>query len=347
MNPDDLIALNEQIAAMARAGLPLDQGLHSLAQDMGRGRLRTVTEALAADLRAGHPLPEALARQQGRVPPYYAALVTAGVRTGRLPQVLATLSAYARTVVVTRTILFDALFYPALVLVFGLGLVVAMTVFILPQFQAIFADFGLALPWLTEFVLWFGQDPVRRVALPAALLVLCVPAVWLACRFSPGGRLVWSRFVYTVPLFGPLIRAARLEAFADLLATMVENEVPLPAAFDLAGAACADPLMARQSRQVGEALAAGVALGDAFRAGRGLVPEWVAWLAATGEKRGGLAQMLREIAGVYRRQVQSRAAMLRTVFPPLVIIVTAGFLTGVFIVALMLPLFKLLEGLSK
>jgi type II secretory pathway component PulF len=96
MSPDDLIALNEQIAGMARAGLPLDQGLDGLARDMGRGRLRRVTQALADDLRAGHPLPEALERLKGQVPPYYANLVTAGVRTGRLPEVLSTLTAYAR-----------------------------------------------------------------------------------------------------------------------------------------------------------------------------------------------------------------------------------------------------------
>src|SRR6476620_4643898 len=102
MTADDLIALNEQIAAMARAGLPLEHGLRRLADEMGRGKLNRVTAALADDLRAGHPLPEALTRLGGDVPPYYGPLVLAGVHTGRLAEVLATLSAYARTVATTR-----------------------------------------------------------------------------------------------------------------------------------------------------------------------------------------------------------------------------------------------------
>src|SRR5262245_45997732 len=73
--PEDLITLNEEIAAMARAGLPLDQGLTTLAGEMGRGRLQQVTQQLATDLRAGHTLPDALKRQEGRVPPYYSALL--------------------------------------------------------------------------------------------------------------------------------------------------------------------------------------------------------------------------------------------------------------------------------
>src|SRR5205814_6446812 len=91
MTPDDLIALNEEIAGMARAGLPLDRGLAALAKEMGRGRLQQVTAALAQALRAGQTLPQALERQAGRVPPFYAGLVAAGVRTGRICGVLATL----------------------------------------------------------------------------------------------------------------------------------------------------------------------------------------------------------------------------------------------------------------
>src|ERR1700693_32031 len=98
MNADDLITLNEEIAGMARAGLPPDRGLKAMAGEMGRGRLQRVTAALAEDLRAGHPLPEALKRQGSRVPAFYAGLVEAGARTGRIGEVLATLTVYARSI---------------------------------------------------------------------------------------------------------------------------------------------------------------------------------------------------------------------------------------------------------
>src|SRR5438552_1367245 len=119
MNPEDLITLIDEIAAMARAGLPLDQGLAALPKEMGRGRLQQVTAALAADLRAGHTLPEALSRQGRRMPPFYAGLVEAGVRTGRVPDVLATLTDYARTLAQLRATVLDAALYPTVVLLFA------------------------------------------------------------------------------------------------------------------------------------------------------------------------------------------------------------------------------------
>src|SRR5205823_401007 len=112
LSADDLITLNEEIAGMAKAGLPLDQGLAALAHEMGRGRLQKVTAQLADDLKQGRTLPEAIARQGDRMPPFYASLVTAGIRTGRIADVLATLTTYARTLRDLRAAVVEALFYP-------------------------------------------------------------------------------------------------------------------------------------------------------------------------------------------------------------------------------------------
>src|SRR5436190_560247 len=122
MTTEDLITLNEEIAGMARAGLPLDQGLAALAREMGKGRLQAVTARLAADLSAGHTLPQAIERQANRVPPYYASLVAAGIRSGRVSEVLSTLTTYARSMADLRSTVVSAVIYPAVVLVFAFTL---------------------------------------------------------------------------------------------------------------------------------------------------------------------------------------------------------------------------------
>ena len=143
-----------------------------------------------------------------------------------------------------------------------------------------------------------------------------------------------------------MVRAIRLAAFTDLLAVLVEYEVPLDEAFLLAGRASTDPVMAVNARTISEQLASGVPLAEAFR-GRGLVPEWVSWMAGVGENQGTLAGTLRQIALVYRRQAEARASVIRSVLPPFLILGTGGLMFGMFGVAVMMPMFKLLEGLSK
>ncbi len=346
MNAEELIALNDEIAGMARAGLPLDQGLAALSKEMGRGRLRTVTGAIATDLSSGLTLPQALERQAGRVPPFYAGLVAAGVRTGRIGDVLATLTTYARSVATLRTTIIDALFYPCIVLLFGLGLFGFLFSYVLPQFQDIYKDFGFRLPWITELMFRAGREWFQYLLLPLVALVVLVVAFYVAMRVTRGGRLLWARLLYAVPVVGTMLRASRLAAFAELLAILVEHDLPLPEAFRLAGEASSDPVMADLARQIEKDLAGGAPLAQALR-GRGLVPEWVSWMTGLGERRGKLGDTLRQVATMYRRQVEMRASLLKSVLPPFFIILIAGLFVFLFVFVLMLPMVKLLEALSK
>jgi type II secretory pathway component PulF len=346
MKDEDLIALNEEIAGMARAGLPLDQGLAAIAGEMGHGELQRVTLALAADLRSGQSLPEALERQRNRVPPFYASLVAAGIRSGRFAEVLATLTVYARTIAGVRTMIREALFYPLTVLAFGFGLLFFLCFFVLPKFAEVFREFEMKLPAVTEFMMLIMGNPLRYLLYPLVVLIALVASIRGIMIRSEEGRCLWANFCYSIPILGTLLRAARLAAFADLLAILVDHEVPLPEALELAGAASADPVMASTIRDVVRDLNLGMPLAEALR-GRGLVPAWVSWMAGVGEKRGNLGQSLRQVAEIYRRQVELRAALVRNVLPPFLIISMAGVFIILFVGTVMSPMYKLLEGLSK
>lgn len=346
MNEEELIALNEEIAGMARAGLPLDQGLAAMAHEMGSTGLKHVSLSLAEDLRKGHTLPEALARQENRVPPFYASLVAAGVRSGRIADVLATLTLYARTVSGVRAMVREALYYPATVLVFGLILFLVHGFVVMPQFEQIFAEFDMKLPSLTVAVLMVFRRPMVFLVGPLVFVLAIAVAVAWNVRRSAESRRTWARCVYSLPIVGTLVRSARLAAFTELLAILVDHTLPLPEAFLLAGSASSDPLMAGIAVEVQQQLALGMPLREALR-GRGLVPEWVAWMAGYGEQRGTLGASLHQVATIYRREVETRAALLRTVLPPFLIIVTAGLFVALFVITVMSPMYGLLEALSR
>jgi type II secretory pathway component PulF len=343
--PNDLITLNDEIAAMARAGLPLDQGLAAMAREMGRGRLKRATQEIAADLHAGLTLPQALERQSGRVPEFYAALVHVAVGSGRVGEVLATLTKYARSIVDLRSIIVGATVYPCVVLAFSFCLFGFVCSIVVPQFVQIFNDFGIQLPWVTLAAIQVGRHPVEFVLLPPLALLLAIVLGKLCLRGTEGGRRAWARLVYSIPLVGALIRSSRLAAFTNLLSILVEHAVPLPDAFRLAGDASSDPLMAHAARYVEHDLREGRSLGEAMR-NRRLVPELIAWMTGLGERRGSLSESLRQISELYYRQAEVRAAMLRSVLPPFLILGTAALLVGFFVIAMFMPLIQLLDALS-
>jgi type II secretory pathway component PulF len=245
-----------------------------------------------------------------------------------------------------RAIVVDAIFYPAVVLGFGFILFGFLCFFVLPRFEEIFKDFGVRLPAITNLALALSQHPLQRVVIPVLAVVLGLIVVRQVLHRTAWGRRLWARWIYAIPIAGTLTRSARLAAFTDLLAILIDHELPLPEAFRLAGEASSDPIMANAARQVHQDLSQGMPLGEVLR-GRSLVPEWVSWMAGLGERRGTLGTTLHQVAEMYRRQVDIRAALLRSVLAPFLIVCTAGLFAVLFIMAIMLPISRLLEALSK
>src|SRR5687767_8429700 len=80
---DHFIALNEELAAIVRAGMPLERNLREAARDIP-GTLGTTVQLLETRLSHGETLPQALAAERHRFPGVYRAVVEAGLKAGRL-----------------------------------------------------------------------------------------------------------------------------------------------------------------------------------------------------------------------------------------------------------------------
>ncbi len=345
LSADDLITLNEEIASMAKAGLPLDKGLELLAREMGGGRLQSVTQQLADDMRGGATLPDAVKRQEGRIPAYYAALLAAGVRSGKLSEVLGTVTIYARSAADFRAGVLSAMLYPIVVLLLGLGTIILVGWWVLPLFEKVFLDFKMKLPWISEMLIVIGRNSLWILVIPSIVLLVIFATERWWLRSTQAGRRIWTRVVYSLPLFGSVARYVQLATFTDLLSILVEQEIPLPEAIRLAGETTGDPLLSDGTKQIEKLLNQGEPLGTALRQQR-LMPDLIVWMIGFGEKQGSLATSLRQIAQMYRRNAEARATLLRTVLPPLLIIILAGTLGFVFVFGLLGPMFELLDGRS-
>src|SRR5262245_34637244 len=112
---DQLLALNTEIAALVRAGVPLERGLVVAGRDV-RGRLGRIAAALSRRLSRGESLPEALDGEAQAIPALYRAVVEAGARSGRLSIALEGMARYVRGYSEARAAIGLALWYPVLVL---------------------------------------------------------------------------------------------------------------------------------------------------------------------------------------------------------------------------------------
>jgi hypothetical protein len=229
----DLVALNDEIVALVRAGVPLERGLAQLARE-APGRLEKLSQRLAR----GEPLAQALAAERSGLPPLYAAVVEAGLRAGRLPAALEGLAAAARRLDELRRAASVALVYPIIVLLVAYEFILFAFVKLIPALAVSYEDFGSRAAGFMHRLGDFGAAVGPHAQwVPIAIVLGVLVWLWQSSRavvMEP----VWAgRLLGWIPWFGRMRALGQAAAFAEMLALLVEHHTPLDEGLPLAAAA--------------------------------------------------------------------------------------------------------------
>lgn len=340
---EEFIAFNEQLAHLARAGLPLEHGLRMVATDLRRGRLAKTVAAVAEELERGTPLGQAFDTHKCRFPALYGRLVEAGVRSGNLAGVLLGLGRYLELTQRLRGTLWRALSYPLMVTVALLIVLVFLGQYVLPGFRTIFDDFNLSLPLPTEILLGLtGAVPVLLGLI--VLIVLGGPLLWGALKVSRLDRPAVDRLVLPLPLVGPVVRLSLVARWVDALRLGASAGMDLPAALALAGDATGSPALRDDGRRLTELIEHGHPLGHAPRLR--VLPATVPAAIDLAAGHHDLPTTLATLSDMYQRQAEARLASVPAILTPLAMILIAAVIAFV-IAGLMLPLISLLDGITS
>lgn len=341
---DDLIALNDEIAASIRAGIPLEVGLHGF-PGSASGRLAAISAHLAQRLSRGEPLTEALAAERGGFPRVYRAVVEAGLRAGRLPEALESLSGFARSMLEIRQQIALALIYPVIVVISAYYLFWFFIGYLASAMEEVIRMSGTEpagwLPWVKgafEMVEVLGHLP--------PILLLGLLAWWLIA-----GRLLFpssgpvSAGLKWVPGAGLIYRRFHLAGFAELSAVLLEQDVPLHESLVLAAEATGDPRIIGDAGRLAESARQGRPLAETVSSASSL-PPFMRWMIAAGARHGTLPASLRQIAEIYRRRALFRAEWFKLCLPVVLTLAVGGAAVLLYVLALFVPLTELLKNLA-
>jgi len=325
------------LAETSSAALPLEPALRAAAQEAGR-RERRVLLRIADDIAAGVPTDEAFVRAGEALPAHLLALILAGLDSGNLATVLSRYLTLTRQRARARRPLLFAIAYPVLLLI-GAGLMfLLILLFLVPQFEVIFDDFGMTLPWMTEILIsmsHFARSfwwPLLALLVFAGVLLLIY---WLVMR---GRRVTLS----SLPVLDLGVRAQDWGRFCGLLSLLIESRQPLPQALRLAAAAATTLRVRGAGLAVAEDIEAGLTPWEA--ALPRTIPGPIKHVFRWGNRSDVFAEALAGLAEIYSRRSRVSAVLIGIVLEPFVLIFTAGTV-GAAAVALFLPLFNLLNNL--
>jgi len=342
---DQLIALNDEITALVRAGVPLELGLSRAGDDL-RGRLGAIARGLGERMGRGERLPDALANSGQAIPELYRAVVEAGIRSGRLASALEGVAAVARGYADARRAVGMALLYPLMVVSLAYGLAVLFVLQLAPRLAAAFESLGLPPLGILDAVVRSGDwvaywGPI----VPALLVGMTLWWLWsgrsVALDAASGGP-----WLGRIPLIGGMIAGFRHANFAEMLALLVEHRVPLDEAVRLAAGASGDRVLRRSAAVFAEGIRRGEGGESARAVVAGALPPLLAWILTAGHRQGELASALRHAAAGYRRRARARAEILRGALPAALMLAVGAGTVLLYGLLLFVPLTALYQELA-
>ncbi len=322
----EMAIFTRQFSTMIDAGLPLVQCLTILAEQSESKNLRDVTSRVA------------LRRNPRTFDDLFTNLVEVGETGGILDTVFQRLAAYIEKAAALKRKVKSAMIYPASIIGVAFLVVVFMLTFVIPTFTKMFKDLGAELPLPTQIVVWLSDFVRGYILLIIAGIVGCVFALRAYYR-TEKGRSTIDALLLKLPIIGTLIRKVAVARFTRTLGTLVSSGVPILEGLRITARTSGNRVGEKAVMQCRAAVTAGKTLAEPLRAS-GVFPPMVIQMISVGEQTGALDAMLSKIADFYDDEVDTAVGALTALLEPIMIVIL-GVLIGGLVVAMYLPIFKL------
>jgi type IV pilus assembly protein PilC len=340
----ELTVMTRQLATMVSSGMTLLRAFYVLEDQVENEKLKDTLSGVREDIEAGLNFSDALERHPKVFGPLYVAMVRAGEMGGVLEQALDRTADQLEKDDSLRRQIKGAMMYPAVVLTFAGGVLVALLTFIVPVFVGIFKDFGGKLPLITQVTVNASSF------MTSYWYLIIMGAVGFVVGFkkwktSSWGRPQWDQFRLKIPVnIGKTVQKIALARWSRTFSSLYAAGVPIMQAIEVCGKTAGNTVVERAMDDVVANVKSGGSISAPLR-DNPIFPGMVTQMIAVGEETGNLDTMLSKVADFYEDEVAAAVKAMTSILEPIMIVVV-GAIVGFIVVAMYMPMFKVYDAIQ-
>ena len=339
ITPMDIAIFSRQLATMMKAGVPLVQSFEIVGNGHENANMSEMILAIKADVEGGSSLTEALRKFPLHFDDLFCSLVQAGEHAGILDSILDKVATYKEKTEALKAKIKKAMFYPIAVMVVAVIVVTILLLFVIPQFESMFKNFGADLPAPTQFVVDLSRFLQEWWWAVFGSLGLAIFFFGYFKKRSKKMREFLDRLSLKIAIIGPILEKAAIARYARTLQTMFAAGTPLVEALGSVSGAVGNIVFSKAVNQIQQEVSTGTQLNKAMT-NTGVFPSMVLQMTAIGEESGALDTMLGKVADFYEAEVDNLVDSLTSLLEPIIMSVL-GVIIGGIVIAMYLPIFQM------
>ena len=336
-----LLLFSQELLSLLNSGITIVDAVETLSEKETRTEVRSVLQAIVAQLRQGKTFSGALEAAPQAFPALYVATVRASEKTSGLSEALQRYIAYAQQLETLRGRLVNAAIYPVLLIAVSTLVVLFLMGYVVPRFAHIYEDMGGNLPWMS------------RVLLQGGLLIESYWSVFLSVLVGAGlalgmggGRWLMQRVtsaLWRIPSVGERMRVFQITRMYRTLGMLLRGGIAITQALDMVSGLLSPTLRTRLSAAL-RSVQEGQTISHAFETA-GLTTAIAVRMLRVGERTGNMGEMMERIAGFHDDEMARWAEWVTRLLGPVLMLIM-GLLIGVIVVLMYMPIFQLAEGVK-
>jgi type IV pilus assembly protein PilC len=339
----EVAIFTRQFSVMLAAGLPLVQAVDAIGQQHPNPSFKAVLDQVKNDVESGNTLSFAMARHPKVFDSLYTNMIAAGESGGILETILQRLSSFIEKIVKLKGALKSALIYPITILSIAVSVVGVILWKVVPVFRTLYEGFNVELPLLTRVVISASELVEKFIVFIIIFAVLGIFGFRSYYRTDKGRHAV-DRLILKIPVLGEVLRKICIARFTRTLATLLSSGVPILEGLDITAKTAGNAILEDVIIQLRLKIEGGGTMTEPMRQSN-FFPPMVTQMVSVGESTGEIDTMLTKIADYFEEEVDTVMANLLTLMEPF-LMVFLGVVCGGIVIAMYLPLFKLIQVLS-
>ncbi|TWI76726.1 type IV pilus assembly protein PilC [Desulfobotulus alkaliphilus] len=334
----DKVLLFRMLSTLIKSEVTITEAIRILHDQTDRMNVKRVLGDVLIRIEGGAPLSDALSQHARVFPPMIMNLIRAGEMGGMLDVVFDRIADFLEKKSDLKKKMLMSFFYPGMVLLMGIGVVLFMVLFVIPRFMGMIQG---KLPPVTQFLMdstAFLQNHGLNILMGTGAFI----AMLFLFHALPLTRYWMDRYKIKIPVVGPVMKLGIVVGFARTFSLLLESRIPMVEALKATSATLPNTAVHRFLDQVIERVMAGEPLSSTMKNSWFFTPITTS-LASIGEHSGLMSETMGTVAEVHEKLLESKIARMSAMVEPLLII-TLGGVVGLVVYGLISGMLAMYSG---
>ena len=344
VKPRDLSVFCRQFVSITQAGVPMKEALQMLAEQTENKWLKRAIFDVLTNVEKGNTLADSMMAYQDIFPGIMVSMVRAGESSGNLEMAFSRMAVHFEKQAKLKATIRKATIYPIILICAAIGVVAVMLLFVIPIFIDMFADLDVEMPALTMAVMNTSEWTASHWYV-ILIVIGGVVAAYHGFYRTDDGRRIIDELKMHMPLFGKLTVKSACAEFARTMSTLLAAGLSTVNCLDIVSGIIKNIHYVNALQKAKEEIMKGIPLSEPLQSS-GIFPPMVYHMTGIGEETGNIEEMLSKLADYYDEEVEITTQSILAAMEPLIIVFMA-IIVGTLVIAVILPIGAMYEGLDK